>query len=91
MNATTKQILLYGGGAIAVGAIGFFIYSFFEKPKLPVGNTTVQIGEDENTAPSSNINPANAGIFGNYLNQNFGSIQAPNTLFDFNEMLHGRN
>ncbi len=36
---------MYAGGAIVVGAVGFFVYSFFQKPTLQVGNVT--IGNDD--------------------------------------------
>jgi hypothetical protein len=45
MTATNKQILMYAGGAIVVGAVGFFVYSFFQKPSVQVGNVTV--GNDD--------------------------------------------
>jgi hypothetical protein len=45
MTTTNKQILMYAGGAIVVGAVGFFVYSFFKKPTLQVGNVT--IGNDD--------------------------------------------
>lgn len=31
MDSSTKKIMYYTGGAILVGAIGFFVYSFFKK------------------------------------------------------------
>jgi hypothetical protein len=51
MTATNKQILMYAGGAIVVGAVGFFVYSFFQKPTLQVGNVT--IGNDDEPQQSS--------------------------------------
>jgi hypothetical protein len=45
MTTTNKQILMYAGGAIVVGAVGFFVYSFFQKPTLQLGNVT--IGNDD--------------------------------------------
>lgn len=35
----TKKILLYGGGALFLGAVGFFVWSFFQKENIPVANT----------------------------------------------------
>ena len=45
MTASTKQILMYAGGAVVLGAVGFFVYSFFQKPTLELGN--VVVGNDE--------------------------------------------
>jgi hypothetical protein len=47
MDANTKKMLYYGGGAILVGAVAFFVYSFFKKDELVVGDTSISIGEDE--------------------------------------------
>jgi len=45
MTTSNKQILMYGGGAIVLGAVAFFVYSFFQKPTLELGN--VVIGNEE--------------------------------------------
>ena len=47
MDANTKKMLYYGGGAILVGAVAFFVYSFFKKDELVIGDTAISIGEDE--------------------------------------------
>jgi hypothetical protein len=47
MDANTKKMLYYGGGAVLVGAVAFFVYSFFKKDEILVGNTAVSLGEDE--------------------------------------------
>jgi hypothetical protein len=41
-----KKILLYGGGALVFGAVTYFVWSFFKKPVIPIGNTTVALGGD---------------------------------------------
>lgn len=48
MNAETKKYLTYGGVALLVGSLGYFVYSFMKKPSLALDNTQVLIGEDEN-------------------------------------------
>lgn len=48
MNAETKKYLTYGGVALLVGSLGYFIYSTLTKKSLVVDNTQVIIGEDEN-------------------------------------------
>lgn len=76
MNAETKKYLTYGGVAILVGSLGYFIYSTIKKPSLSVDNTQVLIGEDENinkpvednfapekaTNPFANLNPLPTSI-----------------------------
>jgi len=42
----TKKILLYSGGAIVLGAVTFFVWSFFQKPKI-IGNTTINLGDKD--------------------------------------------
>ena len=48
MNAETKKYLTYGGIALLVGSLGYFVYTTIKKPALLVDNTQVLIGEDEN-------------------------------------------
>lgn len=53
MDSGTKKILYYGGGAILVGAVAFFVYSFFKKDEIVVGSTSVSLGEDDTeTSPT---------------------------------------
>ena len=46
MTASNKQVLMYAGGAVVLGAVGFFVYSFFQKPTLELGNVVIG-NEDE--------------------------------------------
>ena len=48
----TKKILLYTGGAIVLGAVGFFVWSFFQKVEIPLGNTTITLGSDSKDKPT---------------------------------------
>lgn len=48
MNAETKKYLTYGGVALLVGSLGYFIYSTIKNKPLSYDNTQVLIGEDEN-------------------------------------------
>lgn len=43
----TKKILMYGGGAIVLGAVTYFVWAFFQKPVIPIGNTTIALGDKE--------------------------------------------
>lgn len=60
MNTETKKYLTYGGVALLVGSLGYFIYSTLTKKPLVLDNTQLVIGEDEsvenpvqNSAPTS--------------------------------------
>lgn len=56
MDSNTKKILLYSGGAILVGSIAFFVYSFFKKDKITLGNTDFVFGDEtEKDKPSSSV------------------------------------
>ena len=52
MTPENKKIAMYLGGAIVIGAVGFFVYSFFQKP-IVVGNTSVVLGNEEENANTS--------------------------------------
>jgi hypothetical protein len=67
MNAETKKYLTYGGVAILVGSLGYFIYSTLRKPSLSVDNTQVLIGEDENINKpvEDNFAPEQTNAFSN--------------------------
>jgi hypothetical protein len=79
----TKKILLFTGGAIALGAVGFFVWSFFQKVEIPVGETTVTLGNDtkDPDAVASNATPFN-NPFTALLNTTFEPIQIPNNFSD---------
>jgi hypothetical protein len=49
----TKKILLYAGGALVLGGVSFFVWSFFQKPIVPFGNTTIVLGSSSNTTPNA--------------------------------------
>jgi len=56
----TKKILLYGGGALVLGAFGFFVWSFFQKVDIPIGNTKIAFGTNADETPvGSNSNSTN--------------------------------
>lgn len=43
-----KKILLYTGGAIVIGAVTYFVWSFFQKPNVALDKTNV-ISDDNQT------------------------------------------
>jgi hypothetical protein len=42
MTTENKKIAMYFGGAVLVGAVGYFVYSFFQKKTIdmPITETT---------------------------------------------------
>lgn len=98
MTAENKQVAMYVGGAILVGAVGYFVYSFFKKPTitLPLGDTTVMVGEDVTSVPSlatpsiSNNEPLMVDDIRFRATEEFGAIQKPSLLtgnFDYKKYL----
>ena len=81
-----KKILFYAGGALVLGAVTFFVWSFFQKPIVPIGDTTVVLGEEDETptTTTSGNNP-----FAD-LNVAFGDIQTPNITGDIENLIRGR-
>jgi hypothetical protein len=84
----TKKILLYTGGALALGAVTYFVWSFFQKVEIPVGETTVILGSDkeedkpkETTVVSQNTTPRN-NPFTAMLDTKFEPISTPDIYGD---------
>lgn len=82
-----KKILFYAGGALVLGAVTFFVWSFFQKPIVPIGDTTVVLGEEDET-PTTTTNTNNPFI--NLPNVDFGEIQTPNITGDIENLIRGR-
>jgi hypothetical protein len=88
----TKKILLYTGGAIALGAVAFFVWSFFQKVDIPVGNTTVTLGsdkedtEDEEKPVVSEDTTPRYNPFTQYLDTKFEPIKMPDTYGLFSDI-----
>jgi hypothetical protein len=53
----TKKILMYGGGAIVLGAVTYFVWAFFQKPIIPIGNTTIALGGTEEDEEEKDVKP----------------------------------
>jgi hypothetical protein len=86
----TKKILLYTGGAVVLGAVAFFVWSFFQKVDIPVGNTTVTLGSDKEDTKdeqeplvSQSETPFN-NPFTQYLDTKFEPITTPDIFADIN-------
>jgi hypothetical protein len=90
----TKKILLYTGGALALGAVTYFVWSFFQKVEIPVGNTTVTLGggkekeeeeEEQATVVSQNTTASN-NPFTAMLDTEFEPIKMPDTYGIFSDI-----
>ena len=68
----TKKVLLYTGGALVLGAVGFFVWSFFQKVDIPLGNTTITLGSEPK--PNEDVNNSS-----NNANSSTSPILAQNT------------
>lgn len=81
MTPENKKIAMYVGGAIVVGAVGFFVYSFFQKP-ITIGQTTVTVGKEDEHVATSETKPPVAQTFTNpftaLLGTKFEAIKKPN-------------
>ena len=89
----TKKILLYGGGALVLGAVGFFVWSFFQKVDVPLAETKKTL-VDENTS-TEEATPTNSGNnpFTAMLDTKFPDIKTPNIQSDLdwlNEFTTGK-
>jgi hypothetical protein len=73
MTPQNKKIAMYVGGAVVIGAIGFFVYSFFQKP-IVIGSTTVTVNPDEETETKLTVanNP-----FTDLLNKGIPALKFP--------------
>ena len=84
----TKKILMYGGGAIVVGAVTYFIWAFFQKPVIPIGNTTIVLGnkadEEDETKDNESTTPTNSGTKFNFKPMDFKPIESPNVYANIN-------
>jgi|688.fasta_scaffold1116736_1 hypothetical protein len=89
MTPENKKLAMYLGGAVVVGAVGFFVYSFFKKP-IAIGSTSVVLGNEEDiknkTAPVANqvsttTKTTATNPFKEMLAQSLASSQTP--VFDW--------
>jgi len=68
-----QKILLYGGGAIVLGAVGFFVWSFFQKVDVPLTENTPATVDDKSTNSGTNY-------FSQLMDTNFEPIKTPDIL-----------
>jgi hypothetical protein len=85
----TKKILLVSGGAVVLGAVAYFVWSFFQKVEIPtVGTTSLSLGidnEDDKEENNADVAPSTTPFknpFTDMLNNTFEPINKPNSLAD---------
>jgi hypothetical protein len=83
----TKKILMYGGGAIVVGAVTYFVWAFFQKPVIPIGNTTIALGSNKNEE-EKDVKPmatnTSSGTKFDFTPMDFKPIEIPNIYANIN-------
>jgi|694.fasta_scaffold66022_9 hypothetical protein len=83
-----KKVLLYTGGALLLGAVGYFVWSFFQKVEIPVGQTTVVLGSEpkddkpKSTPVVSQNTPPRNNPFTAMLDTKFDPIKTPDIYAD---------
>jgi hypothetical protein len=85
----TKKILLVSGGAVVLGAVAYFVWSFFQKVEIPpVGTTSLSLGidpEDDKEENNADVAPSTTPFknpFTDMLNNTFEPITKPKLLTD---------
>lgn len=83
----TKKILMYGGGAIVLGAVTYFVWAFFQKPVIPIGQTSIKFGtDDKEEETKTNTKPPTkkgSGKVYDFSPKEFEPIFTPN-IYDIN-------
>jgi hypothetical protein len=82
----TKKILMYGGGAIVLGAVTYFVWAFFQNPVIPIGNTTIALGsdkEDEEEVKPTTTSTSSGTKF-DFTPIDFKPIETPNIYANIN-------
>ena len=70
-----KKILLYGGISIALGAVGFFVWSFFQKVNIPLDEKNTILSDKEPTIEISKY-------FESLMDTKFEPIKTPNIFYN---------
>lgn len=84
-----KKIIFYAGGALVLGAVTFFVWSFFQKPIVPIGDTTVALGDQTPSEEEQPVTPVKSP-FTDLANVQFPEIQTPDIASDLESLIRGR-
>jgi cytoskeletal protein RodZ len=60
----TKKILLYGGGAVFLGAVTFFVWSFFQKTQIPTAKSTAKDSQPSDSTDTSSTDDSQSNFDG---------------------------
>lgn len=84
-----KKIIFYAGGALVLGAVTFFVWSFFQKTTIPIGDTTVALGEQTPSEEEEPIAPVK-NPFADLANVQFPEIKTPDIASNLESLIRGR-
>ena len=78
---------MYGGGAIVFGAVTYFIWAFFQKPVIPIGNTAIALGsnedeEEKDVKPKTTSTTTSSETKYDFTPIDFKPIETPNIYAD---------
>jgi hypothetical protein len=77
MKPENKKIAMYIGGAVVIGAVGFFVYSFFQKPITLGEKTSFNIGETVDNSSDDESENKPRTIFSELQDTVFEPIKTP--------------
>lgn len=92
-----KKILLYGGVALVLGAITFFVWSFFQKRTIPIGDTEISLGtkkedgKDEDGATENQTDSVLDNIDIKPSNSQIRQIDEDSTIADLDAFIKGQS
>lgn len=73
----TKKILIYTGGAIVLGAVTYFVWAFFQKPVIPIGDTTIKFGSEDEEKETNQTTQTGSGKAYDFTPIDFKEIETP--------------
>jgi hypothetical protein len=77
MKPENKKIAIYIGGALVIGAIGFFVYSFFQEPIVVGEKSSFNIGDGTDNSNDEDVSSKPSTIFSQLQDTVFEPIKTP--------------